>query len=76
MATIAHIIRSQVGALRVSRPSVKPLMDHPSSPDPVVVEEKSKSSKLEQNMELYNLPVQKQNVCGVTLKTHSLLMLL
>ena len=62
MATIAHIIRSRVGAMRVSRPSIKPLMDHPSSPAPAPNEVKSTFSKSEPNMGLYDLPIQNQNV--------------
>ena len=62
IATSLHIIiiRSQGGAKRVSRLSIKALLDpSPSSPDQVIGEVKSNS---EQNTEHYELPIQNQNV--------------
>ena len=56
--SITHI-GSQDGVKRVSRLSIKPLLDSPTSPDQVVGEVKSTS---EQNAKHYELPIQNQNV--------------
>lgn len=51
--------------MKVSRPSVKPLMDPPSSPAPSPNEVKITFSKSEQNVGLHDLPIPIQNVCGL-----------